>query len=571
MILCIPKNIVDLFLGKLKSGEINPDKLNEMTSKERNEYFKSFMGENNATKVNALFESKLLLKNQQQGIINWAKQVSGIKPKVKRDLLSRIEKMTNILQPKEMDSFLSDLAAQKLGFGVRMEEAGKIADLAKTTSEKKTLITEDMPDKSQARLDYGTSFVLFKDYVGGLKAEAKALTTKEFMLSPGAWIDRIGSTTKSILSSLDNSFFGRQGLVTLITNTDIWSKNFNKSWVDIGKELSGVNAILPIKADVYSRKNALNGKYEAMGLDIGISGEEAFPSSLPGKIPLLGKLYKASESAYNGAALRIRVDLADRLIERAESFGINVKDKEAGLGTLINSMTGRGNVHMTAGQARATNVTIFSVKYVKSQFDVLTAHVFNKKMDFRVKKIAAENLVKVIGTLGGILAVSNLLDDESVEFDPRSSNFGKILVGHRHEYAINISAGLGSMVTLAARMTPHWHNGKWGWWTKTSNGRVVQINTGKYGESNPIDVVINFITGKASPISRVALDLMKGKTYHGKKPTVEGELVSATTPIPVQNIYQMAQQPGNADVLLKVLLTALDLLGVGINVKNKRR
>ena len=81
--LCLPKFLVDKFLEKLKSGEIDPAKLTDMTSAERNSYFSSFMGETNATKVNALFESKILLKNQQQGIINWAKQVTGIKPKFK--------------------------------------------------------------------------------------------------------------------------------------------------------------------------------------------------------------------------------------------------------------------------------------------------------------------------------------------------------------------------------------------------------------------------------------------------------------------------------------------------------
>jgi len=215
---CLPKHVVDDFLGKLKSGEINPEQLIDMTSEERNSFFASFMGETNAPRVNALFESKLLLKNQQLGIVNWAKQVSGIKPEVKRDLLSRVQKMTRILQPKDMDSFLSDLAAQRLGFGITMEEAGKISDLAKTTAEKKNLIPENSPIGSPERIEYGTALALFKEYIGGLKAEAKKLSAKELLISPGELLQTIAGTTKSIAASLDNSFFGRQGLVTLIIN-----------------------------------------------------------------------------------------------------------------------------------------------------------------------------------------------------------------------------------------------------------------------------------------------------------------------------------------------------------------
>jgi hypothetical protein len=570
MNVCLPKNLVDMFLEKLKSGEIDPDKLTEMTSQERHDYFKSFLGENNSAKVNALFESKLLLKNQQQGIINWAKQVSGIKPEVKRDLLSRVEKMTQILQPKEMDSFLGDLAAQRLGIGVTMEEAGKIADLAKTTADNKAQIKEDSPTGSKERLDYGTSLVVFKDYVSKLKLEAKEGEPKTPMSYVGKAFDTVAGTTKSILASLDNSFFGRQGLVTLINQPDIWGSNFAKSWGDIGKELKGIDAMLPIKADVFSRPNAINGKYQAMGLDIGINSEEAFPSQLPEKIPLLGRLYKASESAYNGAALRIRADIADRLIEQVEKNGIDVKDKDTGLGTMINAMTGRGKVFMTPEQSKAMNVLVFSVKYAKANFDVLTAHALDKKMDPKVKRMAAENLVKVIGTVAGVMTLSKLLDDDSVELDPRSSDFGKLKLGVKHDITVNLTAGMGSIVTLASRIVPTMHNGKLGFWKKVGN-KYTDIGKGKFGVGNPLDAIVSFMTGKASPVAATVLNLWKNRTYQGEKPTVANTAEGLLVPIPIQNMIQLAQSLNEEDKVLYGLLTALDLLGVNVNQKNKKK
>ncbi|MFA5165573.1 MAG: hypothetical protein WC481_08450 [Candidatus Omnitrophota bacterium] len=571
MIFCLTKNQVDLFLQKLKTGEIDPAKLSEMSSAERNAYFSSFMGEANAVKVNSLFESKLLLKNQQQGIINWAKQVSGIKPEVKRDLLSRVEKMTQVLQPKDMDSFLADLVATKLGVGVSMEEAGKIADLAKTTADKKALITEDSPTGSKERIDYGTALVIFKDYVSQLKTEAKENVPKTPFSYGAKAFDVIAGTTKAILSSLDNSFFGRQGLVTLINQPKIWIDNFGKSWGDIGKELKGVDAMLPIKADVFSRPNAINGKYQAMGLDIGIMSEEAFPSSLPEKIPLLGKLYKASESAYNGAALRMRADLADTLIPRVEEMGISVKEKDAGLGLLINSMTGRGNIAMTPGQAKTANIALFSIKYLKSNFDVLTAHLLEPNMRPEVKKMAANNILKTVGVLAGVLATAKLFDDESVNLDPRSSDFGKIMVGENHKTKINITAGMGSLITLAARIVPTTHNGKLGWWKINAKGRYVQTNIARYGGENPFDIITSFLSGKTSPVARVLLDSMKGRTMRGTKPTIGGEITTATVPIPAQNLYQLAQSPDGEDKVLFAVLTALDLLGVNVNPENPKK
>ncbi len=571
MIGCLPKHIADLFLEKLKSGEIDPAKLTDMSSKERNTFFASFMGKENAASVNADFESKLLLKNRQLGIINWAKSVSGLKEATKRDLISKANRMTEILQPEEMDDFLADLAARRLGVGVTVEEAGKIADLAKTASDRKGLIKEDSPIRSATRMEYGTAVVAFKDYVGSLKAEAKKLTPKEFLLNPAAWLEQIGGVTKSIAASLDNSFFGRQGFITLVTNPDIWVNNFKKSWGDMRKELTGVDAMTPIKADVFSRPNALNGNYKAMKLDIGIESEEAFPSSLPEKVPLLGKLFKASESAYNGAALRFRADLADRLIEKAEAMDVNVKDKDTGLGRLINSMTGRGSIQLTPGQSKLINVGLFSIKYLKSNLDVLTAHVFDKKVGAFARKEAANNLLKTIRAMAIMLMIAKFLDDESVELDPRSFDFGKIKVGKNHEIKINISLGMGSIVTLASRITPTLHKGEWGFWYKTSKGRFIKTGTGRYGEIEPSELVFDFIKGKAAPIARTLLTVWEGKNFAGVEPKLGDEALTLITPIPVENLFELAKTSASSNVLLYAILTALDMVGVNTSVKRNKR
>jgi hypothetical protein len=579
MTFCLPKNIVDDFLGKLKKGEIDPEKLTDMTSQERHKYFAGFMGENNAGKVNALFESKLLLKNQQQGIINWAKQVSGIKPEVKRDLLSRVEKMTSILQPKEMDAFLGDLAAQRLGIGVTMEEAGKIADLAKTTADKKSAIPENSPIRSKERLEYGTTLTTFRDYVSNLKLEANKLTPKELLKDPGAILETVGGVTKSLVASMDNSFFGRQGFITLVNNPDVWLDGFLKSWGDMGKELQGIDAMLPIKADVYSRPNALNGKYKAMGIDIGIESEEAYPSQLPEKIPLLGRLFKASESAYNGAALRFRADLADRLISEAESMGVDVKDKEANLGNLINSMTGRGKVQLTPGQSKFINATVFSIRYLKSNLDMLSAPVKAlgtigkniKEPGVMAKRKAAEAILKTIGVIAGILAVSKLLDPDSVELDPRSAKFGKIWVGNKNEIPINISLGMGAIVTLASRIIPTIHNGKAGGWIKNNKGQYVNWWDNKFGQSNGSDLIFNFMKGKASPIAGMLLNYLEARSRDYGKPTLGGTATTMTTPIAGQNLYQLSQTSAGEDLLLFTVLETLDLLGVNVNPQSKQK
>jgi len=62
----------------IKSGEISPEKMIGATSKERQALLGKIVGEENVPWVNAALESKILLKDQNRGMVSWAKKVSGI-------------------------------------------------------------------------------------------------------------------------------------------------------------------------------------------------------------------------------------------------------------------------------------------------------------------------------------------------------------------------------------------------------------------------------------------------------------------------------------------------------------
>src|SRR3990167_3546409 len=113
---CLVPKQVEQFKIALKDGTINPEKLGKMSSEQRRAFLEKLVGSDNGKQVNTLFESKLLLKNQKAGYISWAKRVSGMSPQAKRDLISRIERMDNVLNPTEERAFLEDLASQRLGF-----------------------------------------------------------------------------------------------------------------------------------------------------------------------------------------------------------------------------------------------------------------------------------------------------------------------------------------------------------------------------------------------------------------------------------------------------------------------
>lgn len=584
---CLTKEFTDKFLQGLRSGEIDPEKMVEMTSEDRRNYLTKFVGEENAKQVNSLFESKLLLKHREQGFINWAKRVGSITQEARRDIIARVQRMDKILDPQEEDKFLHDLAATRLGLDVTPEEAKNIVDLSKKIQDTKTTwettLKEELAKNSKydwknakERWDYGYSQVNFENYFNSLKLNAKAISLKE---NPAQFIKNavgnIPGIMKSVVASLDNSFFGRQGIKTLYTHPTVWLSKFLASWKDLGRQAfakgawykSGDDAVLDsIKADIYSRPNAVNGKYKAGNYGLDVLSEEQYPSSIPEKIPLLGRLFKASEVAYNGAALRMRADLADMLIGKAEKMGVNTLDpKEAqGMGRLIGSLTGRGHIQLTEGQSKLVNALFFSVKFLKSNFDTLTAHQFDSKANAFVKKEAALNLLKIVSTTATILTIAKLMNPNSVDEDPRSSNFGKIKIfGHWTD----ITGGMGSIVTLASRtLVPTLHNGEWGFWEKTSTGAYTNLGS-KYGLPNPLDAIFSFFEGKLSPTAGIVRDYLTRKTYSGKPFSLQNELPNQL-PLSLTTFNSLMSDPNSSFVLGSLIL---DGLGFAVNTNQPNK
>lgn len=554
--ICLPKELASKFIRALREGVLNPGELANMTSAQRREFFARLLGTEYAPHVNALFESKLLLKNQQTGMINWAKQVAGLKPTVRRDMLARIAKLDKVLTATEHQKFLEDLAAERLGTHVTFEEAAQIAQFSQEVQRLKATADRSKADANK----YGAAVVLLENKVAELKLSNSRRSLKEIkegiLKRPvGEVKDQIytlAGTAKGIGASLDNSALFRQGWRTLFTNPILWARNAAKSFQDIVGQVirkpSNEDIINGIKAEIRGRENSRNGLYQKMKLDIGVE-EEMFPTSLPAKIPLFGRLYAASETAYKGFLYRLRADLADKYVEVAKNSGVNLNDKleVESIGRLTNSLTGRGNLGKAEAIAGGLNTVFFSPRFIKSQFDFLTLHSTDKMSVF-ARKQAALNLLKVISGIALVLGTAKAINPDSVELDPTSSDFGKIKIGNTR---FDVSGGMGSMVVLAARLI----EGQ----TKSSvSGKVTQLDSGKFGQPTRQDMVVNYFTNKFAPLPGFIRDLAKKKDFDGTDLTPQKRLAKLA-PIPLQNAFETLQDPNSAPDLLVIIADGLGI------------
>lgn len=560
---CLLKSETDKFLTALRDGTVDPEKLIDMSSAERRAFFAKLIGEDNAKEVNALLEAKLLLKDQKRGMVTWAKQIAGLSDTAKADLVSRIERMDKVLDPTDEHSFLADLAAKKLGVDgeISFDEAKAVSELSKKVTDSRAAINETDPVGSPSRLEYGANYVALQNLVHDLKNSASATTLEDIKQHPlqsaGRAAVSLPGLAKSIMASFDDSYAGRQGFRAIFTHPTLWAQNFVHSLEYIAKSLgkpgTDHSIIDGVRAEIFSRPNAIDGTYKAMKLDVGITSEEAYPTSLPARIPGIGRLYSASETAYNGMAMRLRADIADQVIATAKNSGIDLSEPRQleSLGRLVNSLTGRGSLGQFEKVGKAVNVWFFSPKSLKASFDFLTLHA-GDDMTVYARKLAATNLLKVTAGIATIMGVANALWPGSVEFDPRSADFGKIRIG---DSRFDITGGMASLATLAARIVTLSSK-------SSTTGRVNKLNSGKFGSQTALDVAVSFATNKASPAGSILIDYLKGQTFQGTKPTVLGELANAFVPFPVSNVQQMMSDPKAANPILGEIA---DAFGINVN------
>lgn len=546
---CLLPKYADELKDRFASGALDVGDLSRLSSADRRATLAGIIGEANAEHVNAAFESKLLLQNQQKGLETWVRQTTEGKPDLQRDLLARVQRMDRVLEPGNANPFLEDLARQRLGFGVSMDEAGRIAELAKSTSDARAALEAGTGD----RLAYGRAKVEFSNYVADLKNAVPKPTDL------GTVAKNVAGFSKSILAAFDNSALLRQGWKNLFAHPEIWYQNAKQSFVDMAEEFGGTHVLDAVQADILSRPNALNGRYRKAGLAIG-NVEEAFPTSLPEKVPLLGRAYKASESAFTGFQYRMRADVFDKYMDIAERSGVDLGDRAQleSIGKLVNSLTSRGHLGAAEPAANVVNVLMFSGRKLKSDLDFLTAHQLEAGVTPFVRKQAAINLVKVVSGTAAILAIAHAVNPESVDWDPRSSDFGKIRDG---DTRFDVTGGIGSLATLAARLATMSSK-------SSTSGKVSKLNSGKFGAATGTDLVYNFFENKLSPAAGVVRDVLKGETRAGEKPTPLNEGAALVTPLPISNAVELYQDPKSAGVLLGTLA---DAFGIATNTYDGKK
>ena len=515
---CLPEEITNKLKKAIKSGEIDIEKLSSASSEYRVNFFKQFMNERNAKEVVALFESKLLLKNQKRGLVTWAKQILGMKPAVERDVISRIMRMDKILNPENEKSFLRELASKKLGVDITIEEARKITELSN-----KIKSLENFTDNA-GRIKYGRAKLDLIDYIDSLNPKRANV------------VENVLGLPKAAMSSFDLSAPLNQG----------WGLMSRKEWwnnlAPMIKAFIRESAFRDIQADIITRPNYKLAKRAGLRLsDLSenlFEREEIFMTTLLDKIPGMA----ASQRAYIGFLNKLRMDLFDDLIEEAKLAGedVSLGSKAAeDIATIINAFSG--------GYGKTDpllNAFLFSPRRVRSAVKILNPYTYiNPKTSKTARKAAIRNLLGSLAMTGSVIALAGLHGAVETEEDPRSSDFGKIKVG---DTRLDISGGIAGYVILLSRIL----SGE----IKSSNTGAIKKLGNNYGSTSGFDLTANFIRNKLSPLASLIIDVLTGENAVGEKKTPTQSVIDRFKPMFLKDAYEVLTEDPEAKILIPFAL-----------------
>lgn len=565
--ICLPKDAVEKFKQAVINGSLNPERLANMTSAARHEMLSKIVGEGDAKATNALFKSKLLLKNQQRGFVSWATKLTNVSPAIKRDLITRIGKMDHLLNPVEERGFLKDLASTKLGLDVTHGEASKIADLSNKLKDSTTAVQESIDKKGFAntpkelRMKAGVNRVALQNYMDELKAGATKKTLMQ-NASPTNWIHGVKSMmgmTKGIVTSFTSHAPLKHGFFALFEDPQHWAKNYFTQFSDAARQIAGKDVISAVKAEGYSRENAINGIYDLWAPGELTKTNEEFHSSLPDKIPIFSRLYKGSKAMFEGFNLRMRLDMIDHYVNVVKKMGLDPQNKD------IAKSWGQLAIDQTGGKSKNPDALmsqfLFSQRLLHAEVNNLTLHLFDKTASKATRVQSAKTLAKVVAGVASVMYINNKLNPGSAETDPRSSNFGKVRVG---DTRFDISGGYSSIITLASRVAAAAGNGTGithnAGAIKSSSTRAFSKLGSGFGQTSFQTLLGNFLQGRASPPGQIIADLANGQTFAGGKPTVGSEAKSLLMPIPAQTYGQLKNDPNSANKTAVMIAQQLGLM-----------
>lgn len=377
-------------------------------------------------------------------------------------------------------------------------------------------------------------------------------------------LQEAASVPRAIMSSVDLSAPFRQGLVAGAR----YPKEFFRAFPDMFRAAGSEEAYQAILQDITKRPTfrlmqqsnlALTGLDEAAEVAVraagGVAREEVFVSSLPERIPILGRLFRGSNRAYTGFLNKLRADTFDRLLSDAAKAGVpQTDDFLSSAARFINSATGRGDLGSWERAAGNLATIMFSPRLLASRLNVLNP-VFYAQLDPFVRKQALGAAVSLVGAGMTIMGLAKAAG-AGVGTNPLSADFGKVKIGNTR---ISLFGGFEQYPRIIAQLYA---------------GKLISSTTGKeytLGEGyRPLtrwDIALRFFENKANPVAGFIINLLRQQTAIGEPVSIPHEVADRFVPMILEDLWDLYEDGG----LPRLPIGMLGIFGMGIQTYGPQR
>lgn len=368
----------------------------------------------------------------------------------------------------------------------------------------------------------------------------------------GEGVLNVANIPRAVMSSFDLSAPFRQGLF-LINKP----KRFFGAFGEMFKSFGSEKAFKALQESIMRKptfKRMQESKLALTDMNALLNKrEEQFMSNWAEKIPLLGAGIRASGRAYTGFLNKVRADVFEDLVLKADNLGLTKSNPalEREIAKFVNTATGRGSLEKTAfgnleRSAVALNSFFFSPRLMASRLTLLNPAYYIKASPF-VRKEALKSLFTLAGVATTVLTLSKMGGAE-VGNDLTSSDFGKIKI---NDTRVDILGGFQQYIVAATRLIT-------GKYTSTVSGETSKLGEG-YKALSRYDILLRQVESKEAPIIGFITALAKGKDASGKPISIPQKTLDIFTPMTIGALVDIAKEDPQL-----IPLSALGSFGLGV-------
>ena len=348
---------------------------------------------------------------------------------------------------------------------------------------------------------------------------------------------QLANIPRSVMASFDLSAPLRQGIFSMARHPKMFFSSFMKQFRTFPSEkaykaLNDEIVARPTYKLMRTNKLAITELGQSM-----TTREEAFMSNWAEKIPIAGRVVRASSRAYTGFLNKFRADMFDDFIKQGKKLGIDDPKFLKDAASFVNHATGRGSLGGFERAAVALNSFFFSPRLIMSRLNLLNP-LYYATLQPTVRKEALKSLFSFAGlslTVGGLAHMGGA----GVVLDPRNADFMKLKFGNTR---YDILGGFQQPIRTAAQLI---------------SGKIISSTTGKtitlgegYKPLTRADIIARYFEYKEAPLVSFAHALLKGQTAIGEKVDIPTEVVNRFTPMVIQDMYDLYREEGTEGIAL---------------------